>query len=142
VQSATASKSVTVGVPFTWTMGLSPDSPAMINGAASFSSTALPSGVTLNAATGIISGTVPAGSSSRVVTVTATNPAGNATCVVTFTVAAAGDAVSGVGSGHADVTAGNAPQTSPADAGAGGCGSGGALAAVLGLLLIGRRRRG
>ncbi len=85
--SASGSVTATWATPLRWRIGL--DGPTLINGATGFSATGLPSGLVLDAATGVIGGTPAAPGSVTVVNdvvITASNPAGSATCVVALTV--------------------------------------------------------
>ena len=68
-----------LGVPFAYLI-------TATNTPTSFNATGLPAGLTVNTATGVISGT-PTAAGSSAITLTATNPAGSGTQALTFTVA-------------------------------------------------------
>jgi PKD repeat protein len=80
INSATTA-AATVGKAFTYTISAS-------NGATSYSSTALPADLTLQPATGVISGT-PAAAGTFAVTIRATNATGTGTASLTLTITAA-----------------------------------------------------
>lgn len=86
VITSSTNASATVGVPFTYQT-------TALNSPSSFSASGLPPGLSINPATGLISGTpISAGSSS--VGLTATNPVGPSTAVLAITVSGAASAQS------------------------------------------------
>ncbi len=95
VVSSAGTATATVGQTFSYTITAS-------NSPTSFGATGLPAGLTINTATGVISGT-PTASGTATVTISATNAAGTGSKTLTLTVNAAVPVVTSAGSATATV---------------------------------------
>ena len=120
---------VTVGSSFNYQI-------TATNDPTSFAASGLPTGITINTATGLISGT-PTTAGNYPVIISATTGAGTNSLTLNLTV----NSLSGNGSGSGNNGTGSSGGGNGGSSGGGGCGLGGGLTAMLGLFALRLARR-